>query len=93
MFYISLYILDIKYLSNQLRANSKDAVNDTTENLELNLNNFQIDYCLNDSVKYIIAPKAQLIPSYSENIADIIYPDHQNKTPEKKETPFIKFSN
>ena len=91
LFYISLYILDIKYLSNQLRANSKDAVNDTTENLELNLNNFQIDYCLNDSVKYIIAPKAQLIPSYSENIADIIYPDHQNKTPEKKETPFIKF--
>ena len=83
--------MEIKYLSNQLINSSKEATNDTTENFELNLNNFQIDYCLNDSAKYIIAPKKQLIPSYSENIADIINLTSENSHQEKKETPFIKF--
>ena len=91
LFFISMYILEIKYLSNQLINSSKEATNDTTENFELNLNNFQIDYCLNDSAKYIIAPKKQLIPSYSENIADIINLTSENFHQEKKETPFIKF--
>ena len=32
-----MYILEIKYLSNQLINSSKEATNDTTENFELNL--------------------------------------------------------
>ena len=70
-FYISLYMIEFKYISNQINSNDNN-MNDTTENFEFYLNNFQIDYCLNDSVKYIIAPKKQLIPSFSENIENII---------------------
>ena len=83
LFYISLYLFELKYISNQINSNLND-INENTENFELHLYNFQIDYCLNDSVKYIIAPKAQFIPSFKESIGETII----NK---EKKTPFISF--
>ena len=87
-FYISLYMIEFKYISNQINSNDNN-MNDTTENFEFYLNNFQIDYCLNDSVKYIIAPKKQLIPSFSENIENIIKKDPEKNSTDKKIVPFI----
>ena len=83
LFYISLYLFELKYISNQINSNLND-INENTENFELHLYNFQIDYCLNDSVKYIIAPKAQFIPSFKESNGETII----NK---EKKTPFISF--
>ena len=91
IFYISLYMMEFKYLSNQISSNNSDGINENTENFELHLNNFQIDYCLNDSVKYIIAPKAQLIPSYSDNMQDMLNIDLDKKNPSKEITPFLSF--
>ena len=95
IFYISFYMFDFKYLSNQIISNSNEnPINENTENFELFLKNFQIDYCLNDSVKYIVAPKAQFIPSYSgksENLINSEPNNNNNKTKEATVTPFISF--
>ena len=90
LFYISLYMLELKYISNQITSNS-NATDENTENFEFHLYNFQIDYCLNDSVKYIIAPKAQLIPSFKENIGEETISETENKISQKKITPFLSF--
>ena len=95
IFYISFYMFDFKYLSNQIISNSNEnPINENTENFELFLKNFQIDYCLNDSVKYIVAPKAQFIPSYTRKVEDLVVntePINNSKTKEKEVTPFISF--
>ena len=92
IFYISLYMFDFKYLSNQIISNSKEnAINENTENFELFLNNFQIDYCLNDSVKYIVAPKAQFIPLYSGKVEDLVHSDLNQNKDKKDVTPFLSF--
>jgi len=99
LFYISFYDINIKYLSNLL-ISEKNILTDNTENIELHLNNFQIDYCLNDSIKYIIAPKKQIIPSNDGNaninMNEIILLEDKIKSSErikntKKITPFISF--
>ena len=91
IFYISFYMLELKYLSNQIISNSNEnPINENTENFELFLRNFQIDYCLNDSVKYIIAPKAQFIPQYSEKIEDLVHSE-STKVKTKEVIPFLSF--
>ena len=67
LFYISFYDIKIKYLSNFYQTNfgTKTKV---TENIELYIKNFQIDYCLNDSFKNIIFPSKQMIPSIEEEL-------------------------
>ena len=67
LFYISFYDIQIKYLSNFYQTNygTKTRV---TENIELFIKNFQIDYCLNDSFKNIIFPTNQMTPSIEEEL-------------------------
>ena len=62
VFYISLYNLKVNFLQNVLISN-KGAQTDTTMNVELFIDNLQIDYCLNDSLRVVLAPKEQLVPS------------------------------
>jgi hypothetical protein len=62
LFYISLYDIKIQYLSNFLQTDYGTKTQ-TTENIELYLKNFQIDYCLNDSIKKIIFPTNQMTPA------------------------------
>ena len=73
LFYISFYILNIKYRENviQVKNVKNRTVNErteTTENLELFLYNFQIDYCLNNSFRNIIVPKKQILPANEEKL-------------------------
>ena len=62
LFYISLYDIKVKYLSNFIKTDF-GAKTQTTENIELYMKNFQIDYCLNDSIKNIIYPTNQITPT------------------------------
>ena len=62
LFYISFYDLKIKYVSNFLKTDFGTKTQ-TTENIELYMKNFQIDYCLNDSIKNIIFPSSQMTPT------------------------------
>ena len=62
LFYISFYDLKIKYISNFLKTDFGTKTQ-TTENIELYMKNFQIDYCLNDSIKNIIFPSNQMTPT------------------------------
>ena len=62
IFYISFYGIKIIYTNNILNLNN-NAKTENTQNLIFYLKNFQIDYCLNDSLKNIIFPKNQIIPS------------------------------
>ena len=62
LFYISFYNIKFKYLSN-LIISENNTLSENNENFLLRLHNFQIDYCLHDSSKYIIAPRKQIIPT------------------------------
>ena len=95
LFYISFYSIKLKYLSNLLILENH-TISENTENFELRLSNFQIDYCLNDSIKYIIAPKKQILPSNEEkhNITEVIFlnehsNDKQNNSNNRNRVPFI----
>ena len=67
LFYISFYDLKVNYLSNFFKMNYGTKT-ETTENIELYIKNFQIDYCLNDSFKNIIFPSSQMIPSIESEL-------------------------
>ena len=67
LFYISFYDLRVNYISNFYQTNFGTKT-ETTENIELFLKNFQIDYCLNDSFKNIIFPSNQMIPSIESEL-------------------------
>ena len=62
LFYISFYDIKVNYISNFYQINFGTKT-ELTENIELYMKNFQIDYCLNDSFKNIIFPNNQMIPS------------------------------
>ena len=62
LFYFSLYNNHIIFISNVLNSNG-GIQSDTTTNLIVHIDNMQIDYCLNDSLKTILSPKKQIIPS------------------------------
>ena len=67
LFYISLYDIKVNYISNFFQSNFGTKT-EITENIELYMKNFQIDYCLNDSFKNIIFPSNQMIPSKEEEL-------------------------
>ena len=101
LFYISFYSIKFKYLSN-LIISENNTLSENTENFELHLNNFQIDYCLHDSSKYIIAPRKQIIPTndgyHRTNINELLLNENMrglgennNKKSEKEIIPFISF--
>ena len=69
LFYISLYDIKVKYLSNFIKTDFGTKTQ-TTENIELYMKNFQIDYCLNDSIKNIIFPSNQITPSKEAELED-----------------------
>ena len=62
LFYISFYGIGARYSYNELISHNINK-SEITTNIELCFNNFQVDYCLNDSIKQIIYPKNQIIPS------------------------------
>ena len=74
VFYISFY--GIKLLKrNDFLSNNSEYI----EDMYLYVKNFQIDYCLNDSLKSIIYPKFQIIPALEE----------QNNNEDKDNIDFI----
>ena len=67
IFYISLYNMNIKYIQNVLKSN-KEMISETTTNIIVYIDNMQIDYCLNDSLKTVISPKIQIVPSIEAEV-------------------------
>jgi vacuolar protein sorting-associated protein 13A/C len=66
IFFISFYGMKLIYRNTMLLKN-----NENIEHINFYLKNFQIDYCLNDSLKSLIYPKIQKIPSLEEqNVQD-----------------------
>ena len=83
VFYISLYNIQVKFVSNVLNYDM-GVQTDSTINLIVNIDNFQIDYCLNDSLRVVLAPKEQLVPSIEPEIREVA-------RKEKREiVPFMK---
>ena len=80
IFYISLYNLQIKFLSNVLVLN-KGAETDSTMNLIVYIDNMQIDYCLNDSLRVVLAPREQLVPSSEADIKAIARDEKREVVP------------
>ena len=62
IFYISFYNIRVKFRQNVLNA-GKEGLSRSTMNLETYIDNIQIDYCLNDSLRTVLAPKDQIVPS------------------------------
>ena len=67
LFYISLYNMSIKFISNALITNG-GAQSESTINLIVYIDNMQIDYCLNDSLKTVLCPKRQIVPSIEAEV-------------------------
>ena len=67
LFYISLYNTNIKYISNVLVSNG-GMITESTMNLIVYVDNMQIDYCLNDSLKTVLSPKIQIVPSIEAEV-------------------------
>ena len=67
LFYISLYNINLKYISNVLITN-KESQSENTMNIILYIDNIQIDYCLNDSLKTVLSPKVQIVPSIEADV-------------------------
>ena len=61
IFFISFYGIKLVYKKTQLLK-----TRESIEQINFYLKNFQIDYCLNDSLKSLIYPKIQIIPSLEE---------------------------
>ena len=61
IFFISFYGMKLIYRNTMLLKNKENI-----EHINFYLKNFQIDYCLNDSLKSLIYPKIQKIPSMEE---------------------------
>ena len=80
IFYISLYNLQVKYISNVLNL-EHGSQTDTTMNAIVKLDNFQIDYCLNDSLRVVLAPKDQLVPSIEPEIREVARKEKREITP------------
>ena len=50
-------------------------------NAIVKLDNFQIDYCLNDSLRVVLAPKDQLVPSIEPEIREVARKEKREITP------------
>ena len=66
-FYISFFNIRAKYIMKFLKTSS-DTKTITIVNYMAFIDNFQVDYCLNDSFKTIISPKLQIVPSNEQEI-------------------------
>ena len=71
IFYISFYNIKAKYIVNLHKLNSVMATK-TLVNYILLVDNFQIDYCYNDSFKIMINPYFQLIPSNENEVKNLL---------------------
>ena len=80
VFYISFYNIKAKYIYNMHKGKEGSPTTSNSVNYILSIDNFQMDYCLNDSYKVIISPTYQMIPSNENEI---------NKALEKYSAEFI----
>ena len=80
LFYISSYNIAVKFLSNVLLSNG-GAQTESTINLVVYIDNIQIDYCLNDSLKTIISPKIQIVPSTEAEVKNEIKKNNDQIVP------------
>ena len=80
VFYISMYNMNIKFISNILITN-KGAQSESTMNLIVYIDNVQIDYCLNDSLKTILSPKFQIVPSIEADVRNAAIKDNVTIVP------------
>ena len=81
IFYISFYNIRVKYITNIYKAKS-GASTTTMVNYIAFIENFQVDYCLNDSLRTIICPILQIVPSNESKI---------KRKMEKRDLPLVPF--
>ena len=81
IFYISFYNIKAKYMMNIYNSNSGTTIK-TIVNYTLLVDNFQVDYCFNDSFRIILNPYFQLIPSNEHEVKKLL---------EKRRAEFIPF--
>ena len=67
LFYLSTYNISVKFISNVLLSNG-GAKTESTINIIVYIDNMQIDYCLNDSLKTVLSPKVQIVPSIEADV-------------------------
>ena len=67
LFYISVYNMKIIYMTNVLISNG-GVQEESTMNVTVFIDNMQADYCLNDSLKTILSPKRQIVPSIEAEV-------------------------
>ena len=67
VFYISFYNIRVKYITNIHKSKSDTRTTTLVEYIAL-IDNFQVDYCLNDSLRTIISPILQIVPSNEQKI-------------------------
>ena len=80
LFYISFYNMSIKFISNVLLTKN-ESQSETTTNLIVYVDNIQIDYCLNDSLKIVLAPKVQIVPSIEADVRKAIKENNDTFVP------------
>ena len=81
IFYISFYNIKAQYITNILKSNSDTRIITRVKYIAY-IDNFQVDYCLNDSLRTIISPMLQIVPSNEQKII---------KNLEKRKIPLIPF--
>ena len=82
IFYLSTYNISVKFISNVLLSNG-GAKSESTINIIVYIDNMQIDYCLNDSLKTILSPKVQIVPSIEAEVRN------QAKANNEQIVPFL----
>ena len=71
VFYISFYNIKLNLIMNMHKGKG-GVTTSNTQNYFLSVDNFQFDYCLNDSYKVIISPTYQMIPSNEKKINKVL---------------------
>jgi len=80
IFYISAYNISVKFISNVLISN-RGAQTESTINLIVYIDNMQIDYCLNDSLRTVISPKVQIVPSIEADVRNAAKQENEQIVP------------
>ena len=81
VFYISFYNIRVKYITNIHKSKSETRTTTIVDYIAL-IDNFQVDYCLNDSLRTIISPILQIVPSNEQKII---------KSLKKRNLPLVPF--
>ena len=66
---IFIWGYDIEIMMNNLTKTNIDSIYEKIDDINLNISNFQIDYCLDNSYKVILSPKKQKLES---NIKELL---------------------